>query len=229
MKCPTCGAEYSEAPHTCPNCGTVLTPRKQGTHWIPLLIMALLSLVGFGIYLAIPMDTAQDSSIPQNDPTSDTPWFSIYDGTLYFEEDLYDGSDELTVPAKVNGETVTKIGDGCFEDCDNLITVILPDTVEVIGMDAFAECDSLRGIAIPESVTEIDDDAFSDCTQLEAITIPASMDWIGWDVFDDCDSLRFVFYDGVSDDWFYLYPEKISPDTCIYCTDGAYWQEDYAY
>ncbi|MBQ9148450.1 MAG: leucine-rich repeat protein [Oscillospiraceae bacterium] len=229
MKCPTCGAEYSEPNNFCIRCGATLVPRKRGTHWIPILILTLLSLVGFGIFLALPSDIVPDQPVIQDDPTSDTPWFTVRNGTLYFNDSLYDGSGELTVPAQINGQTIREIGNGCFEDCDRLITVILPDTIEYIGPDAFADCDYLRGIALPEGLTDIEDDAFADCTRLEAITIPASVEWIGWDVFDDCDSLRFIFYEGESEVWFELYPEKINPDTCVYCTDGSYWQEDYAY
>lgn len=186
---------------------------KKGTHWIPIVIMVILSLIGFGLFIGIPSIAA---------PESDTPWFQNVDGVLYFDESLYDGSGELEVPAYVDGEPVTSLGKKCFAGCDTLTSVILPDTLQTIDDRAFANCPSLRGIFIPEQVTYIGTDAFFKCTALEAVSIPGSVNEIKSGAFYGCSSLKYIMYDDTHLAWMNLYSDFIAPETEVHCTDGTY-------
>lgn len=59
-------------------------------------------------------------------------------------------------PVKVEiGSAVTSIGDWAFYDCDDLMSVTIPDRVTSIGQSAFCYCTSLTSIIIPDSVTSI--------------------------------------------------------------------------
>ena len=191
----------------------VSAPGMKGTHWIPIVIMAILSLIGFGLFLGIPNATA---------PESDTPWFRNEDGVLYFDESLYEGSGELEVPEYVDGKPVTSLGKKCFAGCDSLTTVVLPDTLITIEDRAFANCTSLRGIFIPESVATIGKNAFSKCTSLEAVSIPESVTEIKSGAFDGCSSLKYIMYDDTCEAWAALYSEPIGPETEVHCTDGTH-------
>lgn len=229
MNCPNCNSPCEAHYQFCTRCGTRLTeapivPKpKRGTHWIPILIMAVLSLIGLGIYFA----TAEAPAVtgkPNLPSLSDTPWFSIEDGYLSFDPELYNGSSEVEIPRQVNGQTVLYLADGCFENCTEITTVLLPNTVESIGDYAFFGCTSMRGIALPDSVTSIGEGAFYGCTELEAICIPGSVTEIGADAFDLCDNLWYIYYLGKHEQWTSLYVEFINIYTGVYCEEGSFYQ-----
>ena len=229
MFCPNCGASCAEDQRFCMYCGTDLHPEagevtvaspapvKKGSHWPPILILIVLSAIGICIFFA----TAGLTS-----PTvqSDTPWFSLRDGALSFDPDLYTGGSEINVPSEINGEPILYLADGCFAYCDEITTVYLPDSLESIGHYAFEGCMSMRGIYIPDSVTYIGEAAFYDCTALEAISIPYSMTYIDWDAFDNCDHLYYIFYPGTIEEWTFVYREFINPYTGVYCQGGSFYQ-----
>lgn len=75
----------------------------------------------------------------------------------------------LTIPAKVQGYSVTSIGGRAFELCRNLTTVSIPNSVTSIGYRAFSGCTGLTSIEIPNSVTTIGSETFSSCTNLESV------------------------------------------------------------
>lgn len=222
MNCPFCGARCGENDHYCSRCGgmlrTVPAPKK-GSHLVPVLILLLLSLLGTAVFFLT------RSGAPAE---SDTPWFQISDGYLYFDESLYTGSSELTVPAQIDGQTVLALGEGCFENCTGLTTVILPDTLEVIGPYAFAGCTALRGIYIPDSVRVIGSYAFYGCESLEAVTVPL-VRRINPGAFEGCYQLDHVFYAGSYGDWVKLYTGPIGMQTIIYCKDGSFYHSDVPY
>ncbi|MBO5820215.1 MAG: leucine-rich repeat domain-containing protein, partial [Alistipes sp.] len=59
---------------------------------------------------------------------------------------------------------VTMVGYQAFYNCDNFITINLPDSVTTIGESAFYSCDSLTSVTIGDSVTTIGNYAFQNCT-----------------------------------------------------------------
>ena len=206
-----CGTPPSEQPPI---------PRKQGTHWIPIAIMAVLCVIGLTLFFAFPFDSAAQS--PSSG--SDTPWFYNDSGTLYFYEELYTGSPELTVPETVDGIPVTSLGSWCFAYTSRITTVILPDTLETIEASAFINCTALRGIYLPEGLTYIGADAFYGCVSLESICIPSTTEYIESGAFDGCSSLRYILYNGIHSHWNDLYHDYICMDTQVYCTDGTFIQ-----
>lgn len=100
---------------------------------------------------------------------------------------------ELTIPSKINGvkvknikisdgnmeklekviieEGIETIGEQCFYDSPNLITVVIPKTVKKIEKQAFSKCDQLINITLPNTVEEIGEEAFSECLKLENVYI----------------------------------------------------------
>lgn len=131
----------------------------------------------------------------------------------------YKGSDtEVVIPAMIEGKAVKSIGDGAFEDCSNLIKIVIPSGVTSIESSAFyrcrslteitipvgvteiseytfGSCESLARITIPDGVTRISESAFSNCKNLNEVTIPPSTTWIDYDVFDGCSGLVSIKVD----------------------------------
>lgn len=138
--------------------------------------------------------------------------------TLYVSRDIdnpYSGS--ITIPAYVIHEgykyPVTAIGEEAFYECENLVSVTIPNSVTSIGLAAFASCTrlksvtlsnslkiigkyafsnckSLRTITIPNSVTTIEDCAFEGCSNLTTASVPKTVKTIGIDVFNQCPKLK---------------------------------------
>lgn len=88
---------------------------------------------------------------------------------------------------------VKYIGDEAFYDCENLVSIDIPDSVTTIGDEAFHGCKNLTSIVIPNSVTSIGDWAFRICSSLTSIEIPNSVTSIGNIAFNSCSSLTSVY------------------------------------
>ena len=228
MYCPNCASPCPEEQRFCTRCGTDLHPEagevviprfqkeKKGSRWVPVLALLLMAALGIGVFFI-----TADRSVTVQNPKS--LWFTLRNNTLYFDEEMYIGGSELTVPSEINGEPVLYLGEGCFSGCDTITTVILPDSLEIIDSGAFEDCTALRGIYIPESVTYIGEDAFYGCTGLEAIYLPAGLEYVGSGAFRNCDQLYYIFYPGSIDTWDMLYSEFINPYTGVYCDEGSFY------
>ena len=90
---------------------------------------------------------------------------------------------------------LTTIGKSAFDECDNLISITIPDSVTTIGSSAFRDCSSLTSVTIPDSVTTIGDYAFNNCSSLTSVTIPDGVTTIGDNTFYYCTSLTSVTID----------------------------------
>ena len=107
----------------------------------------------------------------------------------------------LNIPAKIDGNSVTSIGDCAFRDCSGLTSIRIPDSVTYIGERAFEYCSGLTSIRIPDSVTYIGAYAFRVCSGLTSVIIGNNVTYIGWDAFSDCGGLKTVFYKGTAEQW----------------------------
>jgi len=91
------------------------------------------------------------------------------DGTLTITK--YNGSEtSVVIPSKINGKTVTAIGNNAFAYCKNITSITIPNTVTSIGSRAFGGCESLTSIIIPDGVKSIGDYAFGGCGELTKVT-----------------------------------------------------------
>lgn len=64
--------------------------------------------------------------------------------------------------------------------------VVLPSGLTEIGDGAFQGCTLLTSLVVPSSVTRIDDSAFEGCENLTSLVIPDSVTWIGSYAFKNC-------------------------------------------
>lgn len=191
---------------------------NKGRHWVPLLIMLILTLCCTALFYAVPMETTMEIS------SQESPWFSVTNGILYFDKSKYTGSSELTVPDKIDGAVITAISEGCFRDCGELTEIHLPDTLNAIGEEAFSGCTGLRGIEVPASVVFVGKGAFSGCSALEAACISNNLQHIGTGAFDGCTNFHYVYFLGDFREWTTLYRDFIGPKVVISCDDGKFYQ-----
>jgi len=94
---------------------------------------------------------------------------------------------ELIIP-----DSVTRIYDNAFYNCESLTSVVIPDSVTSIGDWAFRSCSSLTSVVIGNSVTSIGGKAFEGCSSLTSVVIPDSVTSISWNAFYGCSSLTSV-------------------------------------
>ncbi|MGE5496023.1 MAG: InlB B-repeat-containing protein [Burkholderiales bacterium] len=105
----------------------------------------------------------------------------------------YTGTDSnIIIPHRIDGYTVTAIGERAFSNKAVLTSVEVPDTITSIGSSAFAGCTKLKNIKIGNSVKSIEQSAFSNCENLTGISIPDSVKSIGYGCFSNCISLTDV-------------------------------------
>ena len=98
----------------------------------------------------------------------------LKDGTAQIVK-YYGKSAEITVPSKLDGKTVSGIGNNAFELNDKLTSVVIPSSVKKIGEMAFYYCENLKSVTLPKGITTIEYATFSVCSKLSKINLPAGL------------------------------------------------------
>ena len=121
---------------------------------------------------------------------------------------------KLTIPSKLGGKkvtkigyrtfegrdfksvkianTVTEIGEGAFWCCAELKSGSRPKGGKKIGEDAFLGCEELKKVTLPNTVIEIGKCAFASCGRLETINIPKGVKKISNGIFNECVKLKKI-------------------------------------
>lgn len=135
------------------------------------LMFSLIACDGSTSENTLSFETLSTGAIRVEDGSCYSP---LEDGTLSF---IFLGeATEIVVPAEFNGKTVTEIhGSAFFYSKKTLRSVTLPNTIRKIGDEAFKECELLSEINLPDSITFIGHEAFAYCSSLKHITIPACL------------------------------------------------------
>jgi hypothetical protein len=98
---------------------------------------------------------------------------------------------ELRLPATIEDEPVTAIGDEAFSG--SVIEIVdIPDGVAIIGEKAFQSCWALTDISLPEGLTAIGASAFAHCVSLAEILLPEGLMSIGASTFWNCSLLTEI-------------------------------------
>lgn len=137
--------------------------------------------------------------------------------------DAFNRTSELPAVTSVKlPDTITKIGDRAFYNCQYLAEIDLTDKVETIGEDAFYRnvrlrsvgdisgltsgglgagafngCQDLREVTISDKITEIGAYTFNDCKMLADVRFSNSLLSIGEYAFSGCVSLKTVVLDSM--------------------------------
>ncbi len=132
--------------------------------------------------------------------TPDNDDFKVIDGILY-----HYGSDNVTAvwsEPEITGdisvlEGTTEIGAAAFGN-RSIEHVYLPESLTKINERAFNNCDRLKEIILPSGVTEIGSESFASCASLEKAVLN-NCEKIGGGSFGACGSLREVHLGNCSD------------------------------
>ena len=75
--------------------------------------------------------------------------------------------------------TISKVDDGAFIDCNELTQVEFEEGTDMIGTWAFKGCSELENIKLPNTLTHIFSQAFRGCTSLQKIILPDNIEYFG--------------------------------------------------
>ena len=180
-----------------------LRMKAGGGHEASLWILAMVGVIGM-VAIGGVMMVGEDSEAvnPGEIGYQFTVGELIYEVTGEGEVEVADTVDEELVVAEIPSTVtygtitpesfnVTSIGEFAFQDCENLISIIIPDSVTSIGYYGFYHCMSLTSVIIPDGVKSIGGFAFSVCFDLSSITIPNGIE-IGYSAFNSCESLTSI-------------------------------------
>ena len=108
------------------------------------------------------------------------------DKTYYAVSGIGDCTDiDIVIPPTHESLPVKAIHKNAFYDCDNLISVIIPDSVTSIGDSAFKYCSGLIKVTIGKGVASVGYGAFYDCFRLKEVHISDIASWCNIS-FGDC-------------------------------------------
>lgn len=99
--------------------------------------------------------------------------YEVIDGGIKLT--AYTGNeDEITIPAEIDDNPVTQLGDGLFEENSKIKKVYFPDSITKIGEKCFYQCVRLEGpLTLPKNLIELGKSAFNGCAYLSGdLSIP---------------------------------------------------------
>lgn len=139
-----------------------------------------------------------------NEVADDGYIYTVSDGIRYsFKDDAASVaiqsvilSGDIEIPSVVEHNeifyAVTGIREGSFRNCNELISVAIPNGVTSIGKSAFSACSELAVIDIPDSVTSIQENTFKDCKELTDVTIGSGVTFINPSAFSECVNIENI-------------------------------------
>lgn len=129
--------------------------------WMLLALLLALGMTGAW---------AEEADEPIVYTSGEWEYVLLEDGTAEIA-DYHGETEELTIPAEIDGYAVTAIGDNAISYTSSLTSVTIPDSVTTIGDRAFYSCYYLTSVTIPDSVTVIGANPFGNCGELADIIV----------------------------------------------------------
>ena len=126
-----------------------------------------------------------------SDAFASTQWLEGQpDGVVYVGKVAYQWKGDAAIATIADG--TVSISPRAFSSAQ-ITSVIIPASVTSIGVGAFQSCQDLTSVIIPASVTSIGNYAFQSCTNLEYVyVLPTTPPTIGYDPFNACNALTAI-------------------------------------
>ena len=118
-----------------------------------------------------PRAYAEDEVPSISHEITDGTFLANSDGTIVGLTEYGKGLTELTVPEKINGVSIVKIGSNAFKGATALTTITLPSSVAVIADGGFAGVTSLKVVNATSNVVSVGANAFRNTLNVNTITI----------------------------------------------------------
>ena len=130
-----------------------------------------------------------------------------YEGTTYMVTTIgaysFYNCQELLSVSIPNG--VTQISDGAF-GLSGIKSIDIPESVATIGQYAFQTCKYLERISLPRKIEDIGNAAFSECSSLTSIQLPEGLPQVPNELFMSCSNIKsIVIPEGPATIWFYVF------------------------
>ena len=157
-----------------------------------VLLAAVVTASSFTVNAFADSGFDETATFTENDNYSDDEvivkpepfWYSVLDDGTVIITNWYNSEENIDIPAKIDGMSVTSIGSEAFQNRTSIKSVTIPDSVTSIGQYAFAGCENLTSITIPDSVTSIGERAFYG-SGLTTVNLPEKLTDIGEYAFAD--------------------------------------------
>lgn len=164
--------------------------------------------------------SAEENLIDSNATSLDCFEYTIRDdGTASIIK--YTGKDpNVVITSHIGDARVVEIEQYAFEAKFLVETVVLPDTITKIGEFAFMDCDSMTSINIPSQVTALYRGTFAGCTALTELTIPASVGETNEELLTGC-QLTDLYVENPALEYKSWGLEDLDPKCTIHAPAGA--------
>lgn len=106
---------------------------------------------------------------------------------------------EVVIPGEIGGVLVTGIGEKAFKSFNCITKITLPESVVRVDNYAFADCDSLAAVVFTDSVKELGIGVFYGCALINNVDIPTLVTKIPDECFFNCPSLSAIDLRGCND------------------------------
>ena len=106
--------------------------------------------------------------------------------------------------------SITSIGNHCFDACTNLALTSLPNSITSLGNDAFLSCTNLALTSLPSNLTSIGGFCFNRCEKITITSIPKGVTSIGEKAFNYCTGITYLTFEGT--------PTTIHDSAFLNCT-----------
>ena len=146
-----------------------------------LIILALLILLPV---TAVPVFAA-------NGDGAENYLYSVLGGNVTLTKYFGEKEAEIVIPGEIDGMPVTRIGEKCFEDHEEIERVFLPDTLKVIDYRAFYGCSGLTEMNLPESLEKTGGWVFAH-SGFSSVTFPEGFTSLGYGAFYGSNNLKTV-------------------------------------
>jgi len=165
-------------------------------------ILVLTGYTGTADHVIVPWEvagvTVSDINVREGFPdvdvyvypkNSELSWEKTEDGSglilTKYTPDHTNGYPFLVMPAELDGQPVTELGENLFENYEDLEGVIMLSNLQTIGKSAFSGCSALSHVELPGTLKVIGNSAFFSTYALTGITLPEGLEEIGFDAFWD--------------------------------------------